>query len=82
MKKVKEYYICDRCKKELDKDELKKIGDIYNAYTYELCEQCENDYYSYDIHMKAIYENAKALTEGHNFGKYMYQEDKDGQPTR
>ena len=44
MEKIKKYYICDRCKKEIAKEDINYICDGLTMYNYELCKECKETY--------------------------------------
>lgn len=80
MKKIKEYYICDRCNKGLGYySEENRICDEYNAYFYDLCEQCNKKYKEYEEKIKELDIKFKEITKEYKFGKFLPREDKVGE---
>ena len=76
MKKIKEYYICDRCKKELtEKDTCYEVRDFINAYNYDLCDNCYKEYEEYKSRVKDLDKEVKEMTELYKFGKYLPKEE-------
>ena len=73
-KKTREYYICDRCKKELtEKDTRYEVGDFINAYNYDLCDDCYKEYEEYKSRVEDLDKEVKKMTKLYRFGKYMYE---------
>ena len=72
-KKTREYYICDRCKKELpDKEARHEVWDLINAYTYDLCDDCHKEYEEYKSRVEDLDKEVKEMTKLYRFGEYMY----------
>ena len=72
MKKIKEYYICDRCKSEIKKEEIYEVFDY--TYHYEFCNVCKDVYDEFAIHVNALKRNWDRLEEKYKFGKYLPKE--------
>lgn len=72
MKKIKEYYICDRCKKELQEDDF--IGVCGDMYFYDLCKECKKDYDEYTEKIKKLEKKWNGITKEYQFGKYLPKE--------
>lgn len=77
MKKVKEVYFCDRCKKEIEdySEEKHNICDRFNAYFYDLCENCKEDYKEYQAKLNGLEKTYKYISEKYKFGKYLFEKD-------
>lgn len=75
MKKIKEYYICDRCKKELNEEDINNICDGITAYFYDLCEECKKEYDEFKKEYKILENKAEELKEKYKFGKYAFEEE-------
>ena len=73
MKKTKEYYICDRCKKELEKDDFKDICGF--EYFYDLCKECKKEFDKYEIEVKELDKKFDDITKKYKFGKYIPKEE-------
>jgi hypothetical protein len=73
MLKTKEYYICDRCKKEIDKDKINKRYD--NMYSYELCDECSIDFDNYKLEIKRLENEYEEYGKLYKFGKYLPKDD-------
>lgn len=69
MRKTREYYICDRCKKEIDKDKINKT--FYINWYYELCDDCFEKYKEFDNKLNKIKEKWKKLEKEYQFGDYL-----------
>lgn len=74
-KKTREYYICDRCKKELEKDTRYEVGDFINAYSYDLCDNCYKEYEEYKSRVESLDKKVKEMTKLYRFGKYLPKEE-------
>lgn len=74
MKKINEYYICDRCKKEISKEERNNTCDGINAYLYDLCEECKKNYDDYKKEYSILESKADELSKKYKFGKYLPKE--------
>lgn len=74
MLKNREYYICDRCKKEIDEEE-KHIACDY-AYMYDLCQNCYDDYKKLKGNVEKYYELIDEEYKKYSFGKYLPKEEK------
>lgn len=68
MIKIKEYYICDRCKEELIE---KPIIEYDNVYSYELCCECDEKFKEYRNKVKEIEDKYDEITKNYKFGKYL-----------
>lgn len=75
MKKVREYHICDRCKKEISDKEINEEFDY--AYHYELCYECKNIYDEYNRKVNGLKKTWEGLEKKYQFGKYLPKEDSD-----
>lgn len=69
MKKIKEYYICDRCKKELEEDDY--ICVCSNIYFYDLCKDCKIDFDKYKSETKKLEQKYDEITKKYQFEKYL-----------
>lgn len=68
MKKVKEYYICDRCKEELlDEPELV----FAYGYNYELCNECKDMFDNYIHDLKELDKEFDRIEQKYKFGKHL-----------
>jgi len=73
MKKTREYHICDRCKKEIDKDKINYTP--YEMWFYELCDKCNE---LFDIFIKQINKlknEWQDLEIEYQFGTYLPKDD-------
>ena len=77
MKKTKEYYICDRCKKTIEdySEEENNVTDIYNVYFYDLCKECMVDFNEYKAKLAGLDKTYKTLSEKYKFGRYLPREE-------
>jgi len=77
MKKTKEYYICDRCKKTIEDYSKKEnyVTDVYNGYFYDLCKECMADFNEYKIKLSGLDKTYKTLSEKYKFGRYLPREE-------
>ena len=67
MKKIKEYYICDRCFEELEKPNY-----CYDyQYCYHLCDRCKKIYEKYKKEIKLLEYKYDRITKNFKFGKYL-----------
>ena len=71
MKKIKEYYICDRCKRAFEKDVLVNICE--DLYFYDLCKECKKFYDKYVAEIKEIDKMYDEITKKYRFGKYLFE---------
>lgn len=69
MKKIREYYICDRCKKEIDKDKINKA--FYTNWYYELCDDCFEKYKELDDKLDKLKKKWEKLEKEYQFGNYL-----------
>lgn len=74
MKKIKEYYICDRCNKELSKADVVFVFE--SRYQYDLCIECANVFEEYKEKYGILEEKAKRLQQEYNFGSYLAEKNK------
>lgn len=74
MKKIKEYYICDRCNKELSKADVVFVFE--SRYQYDLCTECANVFEEYKEKYGILEEKAKRLQKQYNFGSYLAEKNK------
>lgn len=71
MLKRKEYHICDRCKKEID-----KINSAFDfQYCYELCDDCMDKFKEYDKKRSSLEKAIIKLAKKYQFNKYLPKED-------
>lgn len=75
MKKIKEYHICDRCKKKINEEEINLR--YYNACSYELCDDCDNVYIEFETKIQNLKEKWGELEKEYKFGKYLPKEKVD-----
>lgn len=75
MRKVREYHICDRCKKEITEKEINERFDY--AYHYELCDSCDDVYIEFETKVQNLKEKWEKLEKEYMFGKYLPKEDGD-----
>ena len=75
MKKIKEYHICDRCKKEIHKDEINERFDY--GYHYELCDICKDNFDLFQLKVEKLKKKWEELEKEFMFGKYLPKEDSD-----
>lgn len=73
MKKVKEYYVCDRCNKELEKKYV--VFAFESGYRWDLCAECANIFEEYKGKCDILEEKAKKIQEEYNFGSYLAMKD-------
>lgn len=73
MKKVKEYYICDRCKKEIGEDDFR--GVCSNLYFYDLCKNCKEDFDKYQSETKELEQKYDEIMKKYQFEKYLPREE-------
>lgn len=71
MKKIREYYICDRCFKEIEKP----IIEYDYQYMYELCEKCSKDFKKYKDSRDYLETRFDEITKEYKFGKYLPKDD-------
>lgn len=69
MKKIKEYYICDRCKEEISEDKRNIAPDM--MYCYELCDRCFGIYKKYRSEIKLLDAKYDRISKCYKFGKYL-----------
>ena len=69
MKKIKEYYICDRCKKEINKPYFVCDGITY--CNYELCKDCKETYDKFIEEYQTIQNKFDELNKKYKFGKWL-----------
>ena len=69
MKFIKEYYICDRCKKEVSKKD--RFLTYYGPYCYDLCNECKTMYDEFRKKESILEQNADNLEKKYKFGKYL-----------
>lgn len=72
MKKIKEYHICDRCKKEMTEEEINLIYDY--AYCYELCDDCSDRFIEFETKIRNLKEKQEELEKEYKFGRYLPKE--------
>ena len=72
MKKIKEYHICDRCKKEINEEEINLRYDY--AGCYELCDDCDYTYIEFNTKVQNLKEKWEELEKKYKFGKYLPKE--------
>ena len=69
MKKIREYYICDRCKKEIDEDKINKA--YYTGWYYQLCDDCFKKYKEFKDLIEKLKKKWEKLEQEYQFGKYL-----------
>ena len=69
MKKIREYYICDRCKKEINEEEINKA--YYTSWYYELCNKCYEDFNEFKNKTEKIRNKWEQLEQEYQFGRYL-----------
>lgn len=69
MKKTKEYYICDRCKKEIDENKINT--KIYLNWYYQLCDDCFKKYKEFDNKIDKLKKEWEKLEKDYEFGDYL-----------
>ena len=67
MKKIREYHICDRCFKEIEKP----IIEYDYQYMYELCEECDKCYKDYDKLTNELIDKIDKIRKDYKFGQYI-----------
>lgn len=72
MEKHRVYYICDRCKKEVNKEDLKQVSDM--GYFYELCDDCKALFDEYDKKTQEAEKQLDDMAKEYQFGKYLPKE--------
>lgn len=75
MKKMKEYHICDRCKKEITGKEINEVYDY--AYLYELCNDCLKLHNEFERKVKGLKKDWENLEKEYKFGQYLPKEEKE-----
>ena len=80
MRKIREVCFCDRCHKELNKDEIHNVTDW--TYRYELCEECAALYKEYDEKIKELDKQIQEVAKEYKFGRYLPREDEDEKKER
>lgn len=75
MKRIKEFYICDRCKKEINKEEINEIFDY--GYHYELCKECKDIHVEFDKKVNSLKKKWESLEKLYKFGEYLPRENND-----
>lgn len=75
MKKVREYHICDRCKKEILKEEINYV--FYNQWCYELCDICKEVFELFEIKVNGLKSQWEELEKEYKFGSYLPKEEKE-----
>ena len=72
MRKIEEYYICDRCKTKTSKE---KLYDVYDyVYHYELCDVCKGNFDLYQCKVEKLKKEWEELEKEYKFGKYLPKE--------
>lgn len=75
MKKIEEYYICDRCKSKTSKELL---WDVYDyARHYELCDKCKGEFDLYQCKTEKLKKEREKLEKEYKFGEYLPKEKED-----
>lgn len=76
-----EVKVCDRCGKVLEdyNEKIHNVGDWITARSYDLCEDCKEEFDIYKAKGKKIDEEMEELVKAYGFGKYSlrYQELKE-----
>lgn len=73
MKKTREYVICDRCKKEMEKI---NFGYDYK-FRYELCDECYGYFKQYKEEKAELIQMINATEEKYKFGIYLPKNEGD-----
>ncbi len=73
MKKIREYYICDRCKKELEENKINH--EFYNMWCYDLCDKCKELFNSFETKVNSLKNQWQDLEIEYKFGTYLPRED-------
>lgn len=69
MKKIKEYHICDRCKKEINNNEINEVFDY--AHHYELCDECKEIHDEFQRKVNGLKKSWEGLERKYQFGEYL-----------
>lgn len=69
MKKIREYYICDRCKEEISEGKIHIVPDM--MYRYELCDRCFGIYKKYRSEINLLEAKYDRISECYKFRKYL-----------
>lgn len=69
MKKIREYYVCDRCKKEYPGTQLIVTYDY--EYRYDLCVECKKVFDKYEKDIELAKAKIDRISENYKFGKYL-----------
>ena len=72
MLKTKEYHICDRCKKEIEKEKINFAP--YHRWCYELCDECNKDFLKFKNEVEDVEKYWETLEKEYQFGEYLPQE--------
>lgn len=74
MKKVRKYYICDRCKKELEENKINRV--YYQMWAYDLCDKCKELFDLFETKTNSLKNDWQDLEMEYKFGTYL-PEDKE-----
>ena len=77
MRRVKEICACDRCHKEINKDEI--CYTHYDYASYELCEECGKIFEEFYAKVQDIQKTYREIEQAYKFGKFIPREDEDVQ---
>ena len=77
MRKIKEYHICDKCKKEIQVEEIQKA--YYVNWYYELCNDCYKTYEEFQSKIKKIENKWEKLEKEYQFGEYLPKEEAENE---
>lgn len=71
MEIIKKRIICDRCHKELDKNDYITVCDDINGCWSDLCESCHSMYLEYKEQIKELWKKQDEITKEYKFGKHL-----------
>ena len=71
MEIIKKRIICDRCHKELDKNDYTTVCDDINGCWSDLCESCHSMYLEYKEQIEELWKKQDEITKEYKFGKHL-----------
>ena len=74
MEIVKTFYLCDRCFKEYEEEDLYFVADW--ARRYQLCKECKLEFKEYEGRVKDLEKQIDELAKEYKFGKYIPRREK------